>query len=62
MHYSDLTDAQKAKARACKTSDDLVVLAKSEGVELTDDQLEAIAGGAWYGCTSNEDLPEDIPM
>ena len=43
--FNDLTPEQMEKARACKTSEDLVELAKSEGVELTDEQLDAIAGG-----------------
>ena len=35
----------EGEARSCKTTDDLIELARSEGAELTDDQLEAIAGG-----------------
>ena len=49
-NFDELTAEQMEKARACKNSDDLVELAKSEGVELTDDQLDAIAGGTWYDC------------
>ena len=48
--FNDLTPEQLGKARACKTSEDLAELAKSEGVELTDEQLDAIAGGTWYDC------------
>lgn len=43
------------KARACKSADELIELAKSEGVELDDEQLEAIVGGgSWadYICDS----------
>lgn len=47
---NDLTPEQMEKARACKSSNDLVELAKSEGVELTDDQLDTIAGGNWIDC------------
>ena len=46
----DLTPEQKEKARACKSADELIALADSEGVELSDEQIEAIAGGAWYNC------------
>ena len=42
-----LSDEQFEKARACKTSEELIQLAMDEGVELNDDQLEAISGG---GC------------
>ena len=45
MNLEDLTPEQMEKAKACKTADELVALAKSEGVELSDKQLEAIAGG-----------------
>ena len=48
--FNELTPEQIEKARACKDSNDLVELAKTEGIELNDDQLEAIAGGAWYDC------------
>ena len=43
------------KARACKSTDELVELAKSEGIELSDEQLDSIAGGgSWadYVCDS----------
>ena len=48
--FNDLTPEQREKVRACKNADELVELAKSEGVELTDDQLDSIAGGTWYDC------------
>ena len=40
-----LTEEQVAKVKACKNSEELLVLAKAEGVELTDEQLKAISGG-----------------
>jgi bacteriocin-like protein len=49
-NINDLTPEQMEKARACKNSDELVELAKSEGIELTDDQLDSISGGSWYNC------------
>lgn len=45
MDYKDLTAEQREKARACETPEELVALAKSEGIELTDAQLEAVSGG-----------------
>lgn len=51
MDFKDLTPEQMEKAKACTTVDELVALAKNEGVELTDEQLEAISGGGnWLGC------------
>ena len=40
------------KLKSCDTAADLVALAKEEGVEMTDDQLEQIAGGIWSNPTS----------
>jgi predicted SprT family Zn-dependent metalloprotease len=33
------------KAKACKSSEEIFALAKEEGVELTEEQLEAVNGG-----------------
>ena len=43
--WDSLTDEQKAKAKACKTPDELLKLAAEEGVELPDELLDAAAGG-----------------
>ncbi len=51
MDFEGLTSEQQEKARACKTVDELVALAKEEGVELSDEQMEAMAGGAWLSCS-----------
>lgn len=47
MEFEDLTPEQQEKAKACTTVDELVALAKEEGIELTDEDLEAMAGGKW---------------
>ena len=47
MDFEKLTPEQQAKARSCKTVDELVDLAKEDGVELTDAELDAISGGKW---------------
>lgn len=49
MDFEDLTTQQKEKAIDCKTPEELIALAKEEGIELTDDQLESISGG-WDIC------------
>jgi hypothetical protein len=41
-----LSEEQIAKIKACKTTEEMLAVAKEEGVELTDDQLEAVSGGA----------------
>ena len=40
-----LTEEQIAKVRACKNQEELLALAREEGVELTDEQLAAVSGG-----------------
>ena len=41
-----LSNEQLAKARSCQSTEELLALAKAEGVELNDEQLEAVSGGA----------------
>ena len=43
--YDSLTDEQKEKAKACKSADELITLAGTEGIELPDEILDAVAGG-----------------
>ena len=47
-----LSDEQVAKARACKSHEELLKLAEEEDVKLTDEQLEVVSGG---GACSGED-------
>ena len=46
-----LTPEQIEKVKSCKNRDELLALAKAEGIELTNEQLEAVNGG---GCTTSE--------
>ena len=46
-----LSDEQVAKVKACKNHEELLALAKAEGIELNDEQLQAVNGG---GCNSAE--------
>ena len=43
-----LTEEQIAKIKECKNSEELLAFAKKEGVELSEEQLEAVNGG---GCS-----------
>ena len=40
-----LSKEQIAKAKDCKNQEELLALAKSEGIQLTDEQLAAVSGG-----------------
>lgn len=50
MNVNDLDPKLIEKAKACKTTEELVALAKAEGIELTDEQLDAASGGIEW-CT-----------
>ena len=41
-----LTEEQIKRIKACKSSDEILALAKKEGIELTDEQLQVITGGS----------------
>lgn len=49
-----LTKEQIEKVKACKNHDELLNLAKKEGIELSKEQLEAVNGG---GCFSSFKCP-----
>ena len=57
MEYNDPTDEQKERVMACKTADELIALAKAEGVELSDEQLNSIAGGDSFWCPTATSCP-----
>ena len=53
MDFENLTDEQRAKARACATPEEIMSLAKEEGYELSEEELDGIAGGGvWSSCNS----------
>lgn len=50
-----LTSEQIERVKSCKNSEQLLAVAKEEGIELTDEQLEAISGGVTCGSTNPPD-------
>ena len=44
--YNNLSDEAKEKARACRTPEEILALAHNEGYELTEEELEGVAGGS----------------
>ena len=49
MEPNELTEEQKAKLKSCKDSAELMSMLSDMGIELTDEQLEAVAAGEkWY--------------
>ena len=49
-----LTDEQIEKASHCKNEAELLALAKEEGIELTEEQLSSVSGGACVGTVRRE--------
>ena len=52
-----LSEEQIAKIKACKTQEELLSFAKEEGIQLSEEQLEAVSGG----CTTPEAKPIVCP-
>ena len=58
MDFDKISDELKAKALKCKTPEEVLELARSEGYDLTDEQLQSIAGGSidwdclYHDCTN----------
>ena len=50
MDPEKLSPELREKAKACKTPDEMLKLAKEEGYELSDEDLDGIAGG--WSCDS----------
>ena len=52
MNLEDLKNPElQEKLRSAKNAEELVALAKEKGLELTNDQLEGLSGGAgWINC------------
>ena len=51
MKLNELTEEQKAKLKSCTDSKELMSALGEMGIELTDEQLDAVAGGKeWYKC------------
>ena len=48
-----LTKEQIAKVNECKTADEILSLAKKEGIELNEAQLAAVSGG---GCDNSDNV------
>ena len=49
MDTDKLDPAVKAKLRGCETPEEILALAQEEGYELSDEDLEGIAGGMMWG-------------
>ena len=49
MNFEDLKNPElQEKLKACKTPEELFRLAKEEGLELSEEELKAVAGGVTW--------------
>ena len=53
-----LSDEQIAKVKACNNHEELLKLAKEDGIELSNEQLETISGGG--ACSVISDIGDKI--
>ena len=64
--FENVSGETRAKAQNCQSEEELAALAKETGVELSDDQLEALTGGVnWPDCPTyqpgqNAPIPEAL--
>ena len=48
--FANMSDDFKAKAKNCKSIEEFEALIKEENIELSPEQVEALAGGKGCGC------------
>lgn len=58
---NDLTEKQLAKAKECKTPEEMLAFAKKIGYDLSDEQLDAISGGEMGNLWDNFDFDDPCP-
>ena len=51
----DLSPELREKAKACKTPEEMLALAKAEGYKLSEEELAAVSGGGTWTCTDMDD-------
>ena len=59
MNFDDLTEEQKEKYANCKTAAELLEQAQEDGFELSEEDLDGIAGGGWSAFCGDYTLPCD---
>ena len=47
MEFDEISQELKDRARACKSPEEVLALAKTEGITLSDEELEQVAGGRY---------------
>lgn len=56
-----LTEEQKNRIGDAKTPEELLAIAKETGYELSEEELNALAGGdSWYECSNYDSCVDDF--
>ena len=58
MDLNSISEELREKALACKTTDELLELAKSEGINLSEEQPKAVSGGNYDWSCFNDGCPK----
>ena len=53
MDFKDLSPELREKAMKCGSPEELLALAKKEGYKLSDEEMQAVSGGGWSGCSDD---------
>ena len=51
----NISDELREKAKACKSPEELLALAKKEGYKLSDEEMQAVSGGTRWSCKAHID-------
>ena len=51
MNFEDLAPEIRRKAEACATPEEILALAKEEGYELSEEELQDVSGGIKWRCS-----------
>lgn len=55
MQFEDLKDpALQERLRACQSAEELAAIAAEMGIELSDEELEAVSGGVDWSCALHD--------
>ena len=57
--FEGLTEEQIAKIKACHSAEEIMELAAEEDIELTEEQLAAVSGGACSNDDDKDDKKDD---
>ncbi|MBR3225923.1 MAG: hypothetical protein IKF78_11445 [Atopobiaceae bacterium] len=59
MRFEEMNPEQVEKAKSCETTEERMAFVKENGIELTDERLEGIAGGRLREFPKKDACPEN---